>query len=106
MDPHASSLPPGAGAPTVLDADRFTLGQMLRVAREQRALTLEQISAMTNIPLAHLEAFERDDLSGVAPGMYQRAEIRAFADAVGLDVRVALAAAERPVPPPETPPVA
>jgi len=99
MDPHSSSLPPAeaasAHAPTVLSGDRLTLGQMLRLAREQRALTLQQISELTTIQLAHLEAYERDDLAGTVPGMYQRAEIRAIADAVGLDSRAALMAAER-----------
>ena len=102
MDPRSSSLPPvdapSSAAPTVLDADRFTLGQMLRFAREQRGLTLPQIAEITNIQLTHLEAYERDDLTGTVPGMYQRAEIRAIADAVGLDSRVALMAAERPLP--------
>ena len=100
MDPHSSSLSPAeaasAPAPTVLDADRLTLGQRLRIARDQRGLTLQQISELTNIQLAHLEAYERDDLAGTVPGMYQRAEIRAIADAVGLDSRAALMAAERP----------
>ena len=102
MDPHASSLSPAdaasAAALTLLDADRPSLGQMLRAAREQRGLTLQQISELTNIQLAHLEAYERDDLAGTVPGMYQRAEIRAIADAVGLDSRTALLAAERPAP--------
>jgi cytoskeletal protein RodZ len=103
MDPHASSLSPAdaasAAALTLLDADRPSLGQMFRTAREQRGLTLQQISELTNIQLAHLEAYERDDLAGTVPGMYQRAEIRAIADAVGLDSRTALLAAERPAPP-------
>ena len=87
--------PRGSGARATLGNDNATVGHMLRVAREQRGLTLEAIAASTNIRLKHLRALERDDLGGVPPGIYQRAQIRTFADAVGLDPRVALAALER-----------
>jgi cytoskeletal protein RodZ len=87
--------PRGSDVPPTLDDDNATVGQMLRVAREQRGLTLEAIRASTKIPLKHLSALERDDLEAVPPGMYQRAEVRTFADAVGLDPRIALDALER-----------
>jgi cytoskeletal protein RodZ len=101
MDPHRSDpvlAPRSSGAPATLDEGSATLGQLLRVAREQRRLTLSEVSATTNIPLSRLDAFERDDIGDIPLGMYQRAEIRAFADAVGVDPRVALAALERPRP--------
>ena len=67
-----------------------TLGESLRRAREQRGLTLEQIAFTTKLPKRHLDALERDDLAVVPGGMYLRAEIRAYADAVGLSRDVAL----------------
>ena len=66
-------------------------GEFLRDARERRGLTLLQISNETKIPWRHLDAFERGDLTVVPNGMYRRAEVRAYARAVGLDPNVALA---------------
>jgi cytoskeletal protein RodZ len=89
------AVPVGPGAPAIVDDTNATFGQILRAARERRGLTLEAIAASTNIPLRHLSALERDDLAAIPAGLYQRAEIRAFAEAVGLDPRIALAALER-----------
>ncbi len=71
-----------------------SLGEMLRRARELRGLTLERIARETKIPQRHLEAFERDNLTAVPSGFYQRAELRTYAQAVGLDQRLALAQLE------------
>ena len=108
--PTPDVLHPGIA---VTDEPAVTLGELLRCAREQRGLTLTQISATTKIPTRHLEALERDDLGVVPGGMYLRAEIRAYADAVGLSREIALGwlhaatappvVAEDPAPPP--PPV-
>jgi hypothetical protein len=87
--------PRGSGVPATFDDGNATVGQLLRVAREQRGLTLQAIAASTNIPLKHLKALERDDLAAVPRGIYQRAEVRTFAHMVGLDPRIALAALER-----------
>ena len=70
-------------------------GDFLRTAREQRGLTLQQISNETKIPRRLLESLEHGDLGAVPAGMYQRAEIRAYAKAVGLDQTVALSELER-----------
>jgi cytoskeletal protein RodZ len=64
---------------------------LLRRAREDRGLTLERIALETKIPQRHLEALERGDVTATTVGFYQRAEIRAYARAVGLDTEVALA---------------
>lgn len=71
-----------------------SLGEMLRRARELRGLTLERIARDTKIPQRHLEAFERDNLTAVPAGFYQRAELRTYAQAVGLDQSLALAELE------------
>ena len=70
-------------------------GEFLRGARERRGLTLLQVSSETKIPWRHLDAFERGDLSAVPNGMYRRAEVRAYARAVGLDQNLALTELER-----------
>ena len=79
------------------------LGELLRRARNGRGLTLEQIANETRIPRRHLEALERDNLAAVPAGFYRRAEIRAYARAVNLDQRVALAELDRAEAVPETP---
>jgi cytoskeleton protein RodZ len=69
-------------------------GEFLRDARERRGLTLRDVSNETKIPWRHLEAFEHGDLTVVRNRMYRRAEVRAYAQAVGLDQNVALAELE------------
>lgn len=71
-----------------------TFGEFLRDARERRGLTLQQIARETRIPWRHLDALEHGNLNVVPGGMYRRAEIRAYADAVGLDRSLALAQLE------------
>jgi cytoskeletal protein RodZ len=75
---------------------------MLRRARELRGLTLERIARETKIPQRHLEAFEHDDLAAVPAGFYQRAELRTYAQAVGLDQRLALEKLESELAPAES----
>jgi cytoskeletal protein RodZ len=75
---------------------------MLRRARELRGLTLERIANETKIPRRHLEALERDNLTAIPTGFYGRAELRTYAQAVGLDQRLALAQLESALAPPDT----
>jgi cytoskeleton protein RodZ len=74
--------------------DLATFGEFLRDARERRGLTLQEIARETRIPFRHLDALEHGHLDEVPSGMYRRAEIRAYADAVGLDRSLALAQLE------------
>ncbi len=76
----------------VLDrSDLTAFGAFLRDARERRGKTLQQIASETRIPQRHLDALEQGRLDQIPGGMYRRAEVRAFADAVGLDRGEALA---------------
>jgi cytoskeletal protein RodZ len=75
--------------------DGLACGELLRRARQRRGLTLEQIAQSTKIPLRHLDALEKDDLASLPGGMYRRAHVRAYADAVGLDRTVALSSLDR-----------
>ena len=77
------------------DDGGISCGEFLRRARERRGLTLQQIAEATKIPLRHLSALERDEFAALPSGMYRRAEVRAYADAVGLDRGVALASLDR-----------
>jgi cytoskeletal protein RodZ len=75
---------------------------LLKRARERRGLTLQQIAKETKLPQRHLEALEQDNLV-LLPGFYQRAEIRAYAQAVGLDQSVLRAQLDSALKPPDTP---
>ena len=81
--PEHTRVPDGEGA---------SCGQFLRRARERRGLTLEQIAQRTKLPLRNLAALERNDFAVLPGGMYLRAEVRAYAESVGLDRTAALAA--------------
>lgn len=69
----------------------MTVAELLRDAREQRGLTLEQLAHETRIPIDRLAAFERDGLPRNT-GFYERAQIRAYGHALGLDQRHVLEA--------------
>lgn len=75
---------------SITSGDSQAFGEFLRHAREHRGLTLEQISRETKIPSRHLDALEHGQLAAVPGGVYRRAEVRAYAQVVGLDQRVAL----------------
>src|SRR5262245_20448190 len=69
---------------------REDLGKALREARESRGLSLAQITKITKIPAAVLEALERNDGSALPGGIFSRAFVRGFAAAVGLDPEAAV----------------
>ena len=61
------------------------LGELLRSARARRGLALQQVSNETKIPRRYLEALEQDRLEALPGGLYRRAHVRAYAQAVQLD---------------------
>ena len=63
----------------------LTFGARLRLQREQQQVTLTAIAAETKISLSLLEGLERDDVSRWPKGLFRRAYIRAYAQAIGLD---------------------
>jgi transcriptional regulator with XRE-family HTH domain len=85
-----------------------SFGTTLRKQREQRKVSLEDISAKTKIKAALLEGLEGDDLSRWPQGIFRRAYIRAYAQAIGLEPDVVLQQflALYPEPPEELPLVA
>jgi cytoskeleton protein RodZ len=60
-------------------------GSILKVAREKRGVTLRYISSATKIPVAALEALERNDISRLPGGIFSRSFVRSYALEVGLD---------------------
>jgi transcriptional regulator with XRE-family HTH domain len=64
---------------------RMNAGARLREAREQRGLTLRDISKVTKIPLKVLDTIESNDITRLPPVFFTRAFVRAYAAEVGLD---------------------
>jgi transcriptional regulator with XRE-family HTH domain len=65
---------------------REAFGPRLRRERLRQGISLEQISAETNIEIELLAALEVNDFSAWPSGIYARAYIRQYAAAVGIDV--------------------
>ncbi len=62
-----------------------TVGQRLRVAREAKGLTLEDVAAQTRIPRRHLESLENSDWPRLPAPTYTIGFAKSYASAVGLD---------------------
>jgi transcriptional regulator with XRE-family HTH domain len=80
-------------------------GGRLRNERERRRITLSSIAANTKINVSLLQGLEGDDVSRWPSGIFRRSFIRAYANAVGLDVEeIAKEFLERYPDPNEPPP--
>ena len=56
----------------------------LRRARQERGLTLEDVARLTHLSPRVLARIELGDFASLPPGLFARAHIRAYAEAVGL----------------------
>jgi cytoskeleton protein RodZ len=79
-----------------------SLGTQLKLAREKRGATLEDVSTTTKIGTRMLRAIEEDQYDQLPGGIFNKGFVRAFAKAVGVDEEKAvadyLAATEPPEP--------
>ena len=66
-------------------AERRAFGDRLRRQRQRKNLSLTEIAALTKVGASHFAALERGDCSRWPGGVYNRAFIRAYAQAIGLD---------------------
>jgi cytoskeletal protein RodZ len=67
-----------------------SIGEKLRLAREERGIALREISEQTRISIRYLEAIESDDYKRLPGGIFNRSFIRAYAKFVGFDEHSAL----------------
>jgi cytoskeletal protein RodZ len=68
-----------------------TLGEELRRKREERSITLAEISESTRIGTRFLKAIETDNFSTLPGGIFTRSFIRAYAKQVGMNEDDAIA---------------
>lgn len=64
-----------------------SIGQQFKIARERKGVTQSEAAAGTRIKIAHIDAMERDDFSGMPAPAYAKGFIKIYADYLGLDPR-------------------
>jgi len=74
-----------AGGPAARIAPEEFGDHLLR-GREQKQRSLQEVADATKISIHQLRALERGDLDRLPAGIYRRAIVRQYAEAVGLDV--------------------
>ena len=67
-----------------------TIGEQLRLAREERGIPLREISDQTRISVRYLEAIEANDYKRLPGGIFNRSFVRAYARHVGYDEKQAI----------------
>lgn len=87
--------------PSITDAP--TLGDGLRVAREQSGRSLAELSSVTRVPARYLTALEQNDFSTLPNRVFSTGYVRAYADALGLDEQLAVERFKRETPDPSVP---
>lgn len=68
----------------------LTLGEKLRQAREERGISIMEVSEQTRISPLYLEAIENDDYSPLPGGIFNKGFVKTFAKYVGIDENEAL----------------
>lgn len=68
-----------------------SIGRYLRHAREQRAMSVEEISRATRIPVSAIERIEADHFDDLPGEVFVRGFLRAYARAVSIPVEEVLA---------------
>src|SRR5262249_10179253 len=67
-----------------------TIGEQLRLAREERGIPLREISDQTRISVRYLEAIEANDYNRLPGGIFNRSFVRAYARHIGYDEKKAI----------------
>lgn len=67
-----------------------TIGEQLRFAREERGISLREISDQTRISVRYLELIESNDYKRLPGGIFNRSFVKAYARSVGYDEKAAV----------------
>lgn len=83
--PRPRRRPPGLAQTNAAPANVNSVGQILRAAREQRGLSVEQIADMLKIRRIYLQAIEDSDWEELPELVYAQGFVRSYASFLGLD---------------------
>lgn len=67
-----------------------TIGERLRLAREERGVPLREVADQTRISIHYLEAIEANEFSRLPGGIFNRSFLKAYARYVKVDEKEAL----------------
>jgi cytoskeletal protein RodZ len=67
-----------------------TIGEQLRLAREERGIPLREISNQTRISMRYLEYIETNDYKRLPGGIFNKSFVKSYARLVGIDEKEAL----------------
>jgi len=67
-----------------------SIGEQLRIAREERGVPLREISDQTRISVRYLEAIESNDYKRLPGGIFNRSFVKAYARSIGYDEKLAI----------------
>lgn len=67
-----------------------SLGEKLKQAREERGITISEVSEQTRISSLYLECIENDDYRTLPGGIFNKGFVKSFAKYVGIDEQEAL----------------
>ena len=73
-----------------------SIGAVLRRSREQRRLTISQVSEITRVRPHFLQALEDDDLSAIPSAAQARGFLRIYAEFLGLEIAKLIPSSEPP----------
>lgn len=65
-----------------------SFGARMRQHRERQGITIAFVADRTKLKASLIDGFERDDISGWPAGIFRRAWVRTYAEAIGLDPQV------------------
>lgn len=63
----------------------MSFGRYLKAIRENRGISLEELSGEICVPIGQLELIEAEDFAGMPADVYAKGILRAYAQAVGVD---------------------
>lgn len=65
--------------------DNPSIGERLRLSREERGMSLDDVASQTRIPIRHLQHIESEDWDALPGVTYCIGFVRAYANTIGLD---------------------
>lgn len=67
-----------------------TLGEKLRLAREERGISISEVAEQTRISALYIQSIENDDYRALPGGIFNKGFVKSYAKYVGVDEQEAL----------------